>query len=578
MGGEALRLNTRRSNGVEYVYFLESYRDPVTKEPRTRTVKSFGRRDVLEARDPDIMSKLQAECDRINAETSTSVEEKLAELFKKAPADPVCEGLSLKNYGIFCYRALWNELSMDVCFRGIQSLSRSKCDLARSAFFLSALRNMQPCSKIASFRQKDSYLFNFGSLRLDDMYRYLDMFADYKSKIEAHLYKKLFNGEKKNVSVAFYDVTTYNFESVEADGFRNFGFSKDHRVGEVQVLMGLLIDECGIPLGYELFSGNTSEFKTLLSSLNKLKKQYKVEKVIVVADRGLNSKSNLARIKEMGFEYVLAFKIRGASDDVKAAVLSKDGFTECLKEGEEDSCRFKVLEHTQVVVCPDEDGSRNKIYLTDSLIISYSSKRAEKDAKDRGRLIKKAEKLVANPSMFKAELKKGGKSFVAADIDGNSLKLDAAKIAEQSLYDGYYGILSSDPEISPEEAVSIHHGLWKIEESFRIMKSGLRSRPCFVWTPEHIKGHFVICYLALVLQRLLEKKLKERGIAGSSQAIQDSLNKANVMELRIKGQIFYAKEKTPKLYDEIADTLGIAPLRTYSTKTDLQKHFRHRIS
>ena len=573
-----MRLNTRRSNGVEYVYFLESYRDPVTKEPRTRTVKSFGRRDVLEARDPDIMSKLQAECDRINAETSTSVEEKLAELFKKAPADPVCEGLSLKNYGIFCYRALWNELSMDVCFRSIQSLSRSKCDLARSAFFLSALRNMQPCSKIASFRQKDSYLFNFGSLRLDDMYRSLDMFADYKSKIEAHLYKKLFNGEKKNVSVAFYDVTTYNFESVEADGFRNFGFSKDHRVGEVQVLMGLLIDECGIPLGYELFSGNTSEFKTLLSSLNKLKKQYKVEKVIVVADRGLNSKSNLARIKEMGFEYVLAFKIRGASDDVKAAVLSKDGFTECLKEGEEDSCRFKVLEHTQVVVCPDEDGGRNKIYLTDSLIISYSSKRAEKDAKDRGRLIKKAEKLVANPSMFKAELKKGGKSFVAADIDGNSLKLDAAKIAEQSLYDGYYGILSSDPEISPEEAVSIHHGLWKIEESFRIMKSGLRSRPCFVWTPEHIKGHFVICYLALVLQRLLEKKLKERGIAGSSQAIQDSLNKANVMELRIKGQIFYAKEKTPKLYDEIADTLGIAPLRTYSTKTDLQKHFRHRIS
>ena len=106
----------------------------------------------------------------------------------------------------------------------------------------------------------------------------------------------------------------------------------------------------------------------------------------------------------------------------------------------------------------------------------------------------------------------------------------------------------------------------------------MRSRPCFVWTPEHIKGHFVICYLALVLQRLLEKKLKERGIAGSSQAIQDSLNKANVMELRIKGQIFYAKEKTPKLYDEIADTLGIAPLRTYSTKTDLQKHFRHRIS
>lgn len=578
MGGEALRLNTRRSNGVEYVYFLESYRDPVTKAPRTRTVKSFGRRDALEALDQDIMAKLQAECDRINAEKSAPIEEVLAELFKKAPADTACDGLSLKNYGIFCYRALWDELTMDACFRGIQSLSRSKCDLARSAFFLSALRNMQPCSKIASFRQKNSFLFNFGSLRLEDMYRSLDMFADYKGKIESHLYNKLFNGEKKSVSVAFYDVTTYYFESVESDALRNFGFSKDHRVNEVQVVMGLLIDGSGIPLGYELFPGNTSEFKTLLSSLNKLKKQYKVEKVIVVADRGLNSKSNLARIKEMGFEYVLAFKIRGASDDIKAAVLSKDGFTECFREDDENPYKFKTLEHTQVIVCPDDDGVRKKIFLTDSLIISYSSKRAEKDAKDRRRLIKKAQKLVDNPSMFKAELKKGGKSFVVADIDGSSLKLDAAKIAEQSLYDGYYGILSSDPAVSPEEAVSIHHGLWKIEESFRIMKSGLKSRPCFVWTPEHIQGHFVICYLALVLQRLLEKKLKERDISGSSEAIQDSLNKANVMELRIKGQIFYAKEKTPELYDEIAKTLGIAPLTTYSTKTNLQKHFRHRIS
>ena len=107
MGGEALRLNTRRSNGVEYVYFLESYRDPVTKEPRTRTVKSFGRRDVLEARDPDIMSKLQAECDRINAETSTSVEEKLAELFKKAPATLCAEGLFFKELRSFSVTALF---------------------------------------------------------------------------------------------------------------------------------------------------------------------------------------------------------------------------------------------------------------------------------------------------------------------------------------------------------------------------------------------------------------------------------------------------------------------------------------
>ena len=570
-----MRLNMRRTNGVDYVYFLESYRDPITKKPRTRTVKSFGRLDALVAHDPDILLKLQAECDKINSESSSSIEDELAEFFKKAPAVSTYEGMLLKNYGIFCYRALWDELSLDSCFRNIKSFSKSKCDLAKSAFLLSALRNMNPCSKIATFRQKDSFLYNFGSVRQEDVYRSLDMFAEYKDKLEKHLYHKLFGSEKKSISIAFYDVTTYYFESVRADDLRNFGFSKDHRVGEVQVVMGLLIDEFGIPLGYELFPGNTSEFKTLFSSLNKLKRQYKVEKVIIVADRGLNSKSNLAKIKEMGFEYILAFKLRGASDDVRDNVLSREGYISY--DSSDGEYRYKTLSHTQIVCYPEEDAGRKKVFLTDNLIISYSSKRAAKDAKDRERLINKAEKLVNNPAIFKAEIKKGGKNFVMADIDGKSLQLDTAKIKEQSLYDGYYGILSSDAEIGAEEAVSIHHNLWKIEESFRIMKSSLKSRPCFVWTPQHIKGHFVICYLALVMQRLLEKKIKDLNISYSTQEIQKAIIQANVMELTLKGQTFYIKEKTSTQYDDIAKALGVMPLKTYTTKTDILKHFRHRI-
>ena len=109
------------------------------------------------------------------------------------------------------------------------------------------------------------------------------------------------------------------------------------------------------------------------------------------------------------------------------------------------------------------------------------------------------------------------------------------------------------------------------------MKSSLKSRPCFVWTPQHIKGHFVICYLALVMQRLLEKKIKDLNISYSTQEIQKAIIQANVMELTLKGQTFYIKEKTSTQYDDIAKALGIMPLKTYTTKTDILKHFRHRI-
>ena len=570
-----MRLNTRRTNGVDYVYFLESYRDPATKQPRTRTVKSFGRLDELTARDPDIMSKLQAECDRLNAAESPTVEAKLADLFKKEVANDDHAGLLLLNYGIFCYKAVWDELSLDGCFSRFKSSSRSELDLARCAFLMAALRSLNPCSKRASYQLKDSFLYNFGTVREQDVYGSLDFFADYKHEIEQHLYKKLFNGGKVSVSVAYYDVTTYYFESVEADLFREFGFSKDHRVGEVQVVMGLLIDSDGIPMGYELFPGNTSEFKTLLSSLNKLKKLYKIDKVIVVADRGLNSKSNLASIKELGYEYVLAFKLRGASSDVKAAVLSGEGYTQWRTEEGEGVYKFKSVPHTQVVSMVND---RKKVVLEDNLIISYSSKRAEKDAKDRERLVKKAEKLVAAPSMFRAELKKGGKSFVVADIGAAELRLDEARIAEQSLYDGYYGIISSNPELKASEAAAIHHGLWKIEESFRVLKTNLRARPVYVRTPSHVKGHFAICYLALVMQRLLEKKLKAAGVFASTREIQQALGQANVMALRIGDRNYYAKQQTPRLYDEIAQVTGILPLRTYSTKQELQKHFHHRMA
>ncbi len=130
---------------------------------------------------------------------------------------------------------------------------------------------------------------------------------------------------KRELDVAFYDVTTYAFESVESDGLKEFGYSKDKKFNEVQVVMGLLIDRCGIPLGYELFPENTSDYSTLVTILGQLKEKYKIRKIILTADRGLNSKNNLRLIKEMGFGYVMAYKIRGATEKIQKRSIESGG-------------------------------------------------------------------------------------------------------------------------------------------------------------------------------------------------------------------------------------------------------------
>lgn len=568
-----MRLYIRHAKSGDYVYFMESYRDPVSKGSRNRIVKSFGRlKDLLEA-DKDVLSKLQVQLDSINAVPVSTVEELVSEFVKKEPSKVTFEGMPVLNYGIFCYRALWDELHMDDVLRRISDSSHSSVHLPHAAFLLAALRNMSPCSKIATFHKKDKYLYNFSDVREGDMYKSLDLLAEYKERIEKHLFKYLFQGKEAEISVAFYDVTTYYFESVLSDKFKDFGFSKDHRVNEVQVVMGLLIDGDGIPLGYELYPGNTSEFKTLAGALKKLKNTYKIKKVIIVADRGLNSKSNLSMIKKLGFEYILAFKVRSAPVEVKREILSDEGYRRVMSEDGEILYSYKEMPHTQAVT---ED--KRKVILSDSLVISYSAKRAEKDRRDRERLIKKAIKLVNAPAQYKAELKKGGKSFVIADIGKNSLKLDEEKIISQSIFDGYYGIISSDETLSAEDITSIHHRLWKIEESFRVMKTNLEVRPCFVWTPRRIQGHFVSCYLAFVLQRLLEKKLKAKGISAGTGAIHNAIVSATVTAITAQSKTVYIKNETEKLYEEISQELGMEPLRSYSMRQELEKALHRKIS
>jgi len=412
---------------------------------------------------------------------------------------------------------------------------------------------LDPKSKLSTYSHQNRYI-GLKEIKLQHLYRSLDLLSESKEILEEEIFyqnRYLFNMQ---VDVVFYDVTTFAFESVRKDSLRDFGFSKDAKFKEVQVVMGLLIDREGRPIGYELFSGNTFEGKTLEVSLDKLKKRFTIGKVIIVADRGINSKINLMHIKDKGYDYIFASRIKNMKKNIKEEIFNKEGYQDS------DGISYKIIDYLNRV---------NKNYeLPENLIITYSPKRAQKDRADRERLIKKAKTLLNNKSYITASNKRGGKKYLKGSKDIH-WALDEEAIKKDEIFDGYYGIETSEKNLTAEDVLKAYHALWKIEESFRIMKTTLLVRPVFHWTEPRIKGHFVICFLAFLLERTLEFKIKKANLEASPQKIQEVLNSMNFAEVKIEKSKFLIKTKFDSLGSKILRLLHIKSPKNLTPTSEL---------
>lgn len=551
-------IQTYNCRGVVYVRIVESYRDPVTKKPKIRVLKNLGRADVLEAENPGFIEKMKLEL-----QESRDLNEKLkqeaifGEIEELLQSEGTLgEGFPTKNYGVKIYSNIWKELKLDYFFDYRQKRdSKIQFNVKDIASLLVCSRLLDPQSKKKTFESKEQFI-NSKDFELDQVYKTLGFLSAQKEHLEKHLNKQLSKLMNRNLAVAFYDVTTYYFESVSADALKNFGYSKDNKVNQVQVVMGLLIDDHGIPISYELFPGNTNDFKTLVPVMQHLKKSYGINKIIITADRGLNSKKNLAFLKSIGFEYVMAYKIRSASKTVKELVLDEKDYVHV-----NPGFKWKVCELVNFVTV---DGK--KVTLNDNMVITWSADRAEKDKRDRERLIEKSKRLVESKSTLKAEMKKGGKKYIQISLfDDDHISFNEKKVEMDEQFDGYYGIETSDKSLSPDKVIEIYRGLWKIEESFRVMKSNLEARPIFVWTEPSIRGHFVVCYLALVIERYLEYKLKQKNVCISTERIQEALKSANITVISKPGsnEEYYLKNKSNDDYEIIEKALDIQSIPQY---------------
>jgi len=327
------------------------------------------------------------------------------------------------------------------------------------------------------------------------------------------------------------------------------------------VVMGLLIDQAGIPISYSLFPGNTSDFKTLIPVMKDLKKRYGITKMILTADRGLNSGENLAFLKNEGFDYVVGFKVRSATQAIRQQILDE---REYVPVG--DDFRWKFLAYAK-----NDKGT----HFDDRILVTWSAKRAAKDRTDRERLIQKSLRLVESKSRLEAEMKKGGKKYVQLSLlDDPVAVFDQKKVEMDEMFDGYYGIQTSDDSLSHEQILDLYGGLWKIEESFRVLKTDLEARLIFVKKPTSVQGYFVICYLALVIQRYLESILSERGLSISTEKIQDALRSANVTTLPEFGKnkkAVYIKNQSNEDFSSILKALSIPEIPTFGTIGDIMR-------
>ena len=466
----------------------------------------------------------------VRQEAPDSIEVRLSE---KLPAQ--CS--NRKNLGYAIIKLIYAKLQIREFFQNKQRQLPVEYNLNSIFSLLTFNRFLFPSSIKNAYETRDRFFDHF-NFSLDDVYRALDYFNRYSLELQKHLHARVSSLLGRNSEKAYYDVTNYYFEipyededgtDTERKVKRKRGPSKEHRKDPI-IQMGLLMDSKGIPMAFHTFSGNESEKTNMLPAIQRVKKDYEINRIIVVADRGLNTSDNTSILSGTNASdeknndgYVYGQSIRGADAEFKKWVLEQDGYITTMeenKEGETIPFKHKSRLYAKEITKKDSNGVRRlKMTIYQKQMVYYSEKYAKKQKYEREKAITKAKDLIKNPADYTKATSYGCTAYInnisfsketGEIVEGKELSINEEKIAEEALYDGYYSIVTSEKELSDKEIRDLYKGLWEIEESFRIIKSEFKTRPVFVSTEAHILAHFLICFVTLLIMRVLEQFIEKR--------------------------------------------------------------------
>jgi len=582
------------SNGRVFLSFVQGYRE--NGKVKHKTIEKIGYLDELEKEYDDPIAHFKSVAKERNLATPS--ERKLEVSLNQRLAD---NASARKNLGYAIPKRIYSLLGIHTFLQNKQKHLNIEYNLNSIFSLLIYNRFLFPSSKKKAFDRRD-FFFESYDFSLDDLYRSLDYFARYSESIQKYLHEKVGDIIGRDGELGYYDVTNYYFEIPYNDedeyddkgvlikkGFRKRGPSKEHRPDPI-VQMGLLMDSNGIPMAFNTFSGGDSEKTSLLPIIRRVKKDYDLKRIIAVADRGLNTSDNTAFLAGTNDDdscghdgYVYGQSVLSADKEFKAWVLNTEGYIhskEVDKDGEEVIFTHKSRIYAKTIQLENRRGKRSlKMTIYQKQMAYYSQKYAEKQKRERELVLKKARDLIANPGKYTRATSIGAAGYInnikfvkeTGEIpDGVKLSLKLERIAEEEKYDGYYSIVTSEKELSDQEIRDIYRGLWEIEESFKIIKSEFRARPIYLRTENHINAHFLICFVALLILRVLEYKLDKKYPVNR---IRESLIQYSCSHLDQNYYLFdYRDEILQSIEKVIGLDLGNKIMTTSEIKKILQYH------
>jgi hypothetical protein len=517
------------NNGTKYLQVQESHyeisSDGKARQKR-RVVKNLGPLSRFDDGQPGFLTRL-----RVSFREGHPILRELDELVRQMPppkirldldpgvlTDCICDP---KNIGYFLLDALYDALGVYDVLNFHKSHSKIEYELNGLVKLLVFGRVLWPGSKIGAFEKRERYLFEImQSADPREIYRALDCLDEKSDAIQRRMNTKISSTIGRNMEVCFYDVTNYYFEIgwndedekddkgvIVRHGLRKKGVSKEKR-REPIVQMGLFIDDNGLPIAYKLFPGNNTDQTTLRPALEKSIDKMGFGKVIIVADGGLNNEPNIAYILSKGNGYIVSKSTKKSDKTVKKWILEEEGYIWNEKR------TFKMKSMIRKRKIKSANGKR--VEITEKLVCYWSKKHYDREVKENAKFVEYLESVIRNPGKLKGKPRKIEKFLKKTEIAKETgevvktvtqLSIDEKKVQEYLNLLGYYTLMTSEIEKKEGEIINKYHGLSRIEDSFRITKSDLEGRPVYVRTPEHINAHFLICFIALTMIRLIQYRV-----------------------------------------------------------------------
>lgn len=565
-----MRVTTSKSKNAESFYISKGYINDKGVSTSVIIRKLGTLKELLPEHGPtrdDVLAWAKEEARLETLKYKQEQEYRLVQITFHADRQLDYDKQSFFRGGYLFLQSVYYQLQMNKICRKLKQKYKFMYDINAVLSDLIYARILEPSSKRSSFKAASEFLEK-PSYELHDVYRALDVLGTECDLIQSEVYKNSHFLGKRNDKILYYDCSNYYFEIEQENGSKKYGKSKEHRPNPI-IQMGLFMDGDGIPLAFSLFPGNANEQTSLKPLEKKVLRDFGCQKFIYCSDAGLGSES-IREYNHMGERaYIVTQSIKKLKKEEKEWALSGQGFKRVSDDTPVDIT--KLSKDDKGLYYKDEPYTTKKLH--QRLIITYSPKYALYQKSIRDKQVERAQKMLDSGSAKKNRKNPNdparfiGTMAVTEEGEPASVQhyLDENKISEEAQYDGLYAVCTDLLDDEAGDILKVSEGRWQIEECFRIMKTDFSARPVYLQDENRIKAHFLICFLALIIYRFLEKKLDSKY---TCEELIDTLKAMNFAEVQEQG--FIPLYKREPVTDALHEACGFRTDYQFITKSKMK--------